>query len=92
MFLSRSLARARIARKERPGFLAAWWPVLFDTFVLVVLGVALWPLVQELITGLSLPLAILVLFAVYFLPVQAVLIVSSLWATRSRWEDKETTA
>jgi hypothetical protein len=92
MILSRSLARSRIARNARPGFMAAWLPVLFDALVLVGLGLAIWPWVQSVVAGLAMPLTIAVLFAVYFVPVQIVLIISSLWATWSRWQDDETTA
>ena len=92
MILSRTLARARIARKERPGILAAWLPVLFDACTLFAAGLAVWPMIAALTADLSVPLTIAILFAVYFVPVQAVLITASLWATRSRWDDTETTA
>jgi len=35
---------------------------------------------------------VLVLTGVYFLPGQAILIVSALWATRSRWQDRDSDA
>ena len=92
MILSRTLARARIARGERPGFLAAWGPVLWDALAYVAAAVLVWPLLRALLDGASVAATVLVLTGVYFLPGQAILIVSALWATRSRWQDRDSDA
>ncbi len=91
MILSRTLAKARIARGERPTWAAAWMPVVFDAAVLIALGVALFGPFQNLTDQANFPLwaTIVALFAVAFIPIQAVLIFSSLWAAKSRFEDRE---
>lgn len=91
MLLSRTLAKARIARGERPGWLAAWGPVGVDAACLaLVLTLAFGPF-QTLTEAWSFPLwaTIVALFAIGFIPIQAVLIFSSLWAAKSRWTDTE---
>ncbi len=88
MILSRTLARGRIARGERPGFLAAWGPVIFDALAFAGAAVLVWPLLRALLDGAPLAVTVLVLTGVYFLPGQAILIVSALWATKSRWQDR----
>ena len=87
MILSRALGRGRVARGERPGWLAAWGPVAVDAaLTLSLAGLVAVTLAGALQTA---PLWLLVaaLFALVFLPVQAVLIVSAMWAARSRWAD-----
>lgn len=91
MILSRTLAKRRIAAGVRPSRGAAWGPVMFDGACLAGLFILLWSPFQALATGLNLPLwaKIAALLAVGFIPVQAVLIISSLWATKSRWTETE---
>ena len=87
MLLSRALGRGRVARGERPGWFAAWGPVAVDAgLTLSLAGLVAVTLASALQTA---PLWLLVaaLFALVFLPVQAVLIVSAMWAARSRWAD-----
>lgn len=91
MILSRTLAKSRIARGVRPGWAAAWGPVMFDAACLaVLLGVLFGPFERATET-LNFPLwaTIVALFALAFIPIQAVLIFSSLWAAKSRFVDDE---
>lgn len=89
MILSRTLAKARIARKERPSWAAAWAPVGFDALCLIGVFALLWGPFQALVSGADAPLWAVIagLFALGFIPTQAVLIFSALWASKSRWTD-----
>ncbi len=89
MLLSRTLARRRIARGDRPGFVAAWAPVLLDAAAILVALVAITPLVSDNFTRNEPPplVVIAIAFAVYFVPSQIVIVLSSLWAAKSRWSD-----
>ena len=90
MIVSRSVAKRRIAAGERPSWLAAWWPVLADgLIVMAVLAVVSVPVMMWMAEAgnLSLGVLIAVFFVVYFLPFQAVLILSTIWAVKSRWQD-----
>lgn len=89
MILSRTLAKRRIARGERPGWFAAWGPVLADAVILLLVFALLWSPLLTLIYVMqaSTGVTILVVFLVYFVPTQVVLILASLWAARSRWRD-----
>lgn len=91
MILSRTLAKARIARGVRPGRVAAWLPVAFDAACLALVFVALWAPFTDLTQTLNFPLwaTIVALLALGFIPIQAVLIFSSLWAAKSRWTDTD---
>ncbi|MCF2871669.1 hypothetical protein L0664_11385 [Octadecabacter sp. G9-8] len=93
MILSRSLAKARIARGERPGWGAAWGPVMFDAACLVFAFVILYRPFQSLVETFNFPAwaTAAALLALGFIPIQAVLIFSSLWASKSRWLDKDST-
>jgi len=89
MLLSRTLAKARIARGERPSFLAAYAPVAFDAACTVFALVMLYRPFQRLVETFDAPVWAIVtaLLALGFIPAQAVLIFSSLWAAKSRWQD-----
>ncbi len=91
MIISRTLARKRIAAGERPSFKAAWLPVAADVLIIALLLAALWNPALTFIYLMQLSLFWLVLFlmAVIYAPLQIVIIVSTIWAVRSRWEDKE---
>lgn len=84
MIVSRLVARRRIAAGQRPGRVAAWSLVLLDAMLLGLVFLLIVPPLLSLANGL-LWLKIVLLFAVVFLPLQAVLIVSALWAAKSRW-------
>ncbi len=92
MIISRLLARRRIAAGERPSFKAAWLPVLADTLIIgVILAWLFLPVVSlTIIMDLSLVWRILVLLVLIYAPLQIVVIISTIWAVRSRWEEKET--
>jgi hypothetical protein len=90
MILSRFLARRRIEAGTRPSFLAAWGLVVVD-FVLVmavVIPVALRILAWAEAGDLATIPAILALLFLFFVPMQVLLILSGLWASRSRWVDE----
>lgn len=92
MILSRTLAKRRIAAGVRPTWGAAWGPVAFDAACLVFAFVLLYRPFQALTETLNFPVwaTIVVLLAVGFIPTQAVLIFSSLWAAKSRFSENET--
>ena len=91
MIVSRLLARKRIAAGIRPSFKAAWLPVAVDVVIIAILLAMLWQpaLTFVYVMELSLPLTIIVLMVVIYAPLQIVIIVSTIWAVRSRWEEKE---
>lgn len=91
MILSRALAKARMARGERPGWLAAWGPVAFDSACLVAAFVIAYRPFQILVERFDAPVWAIVtaLLALGFIPGQAVLIFSSLWAAKSRFQDTD---
>ncbi len=91
MILSRTLAKARIARGARTGWLAAWVPVLIDAALFAGFVILSWGTLMQWIDTLQPSnLATFALFFVlYFVPMQAVLILSSLWAAKSRWQETE---
>jgi len=91
VIISRTLARRRIAAGVRPSFKAAWWPVAADVVIIsLILAILFLPAVTvTMIMALSLFWRILVLMIVIYAPFQIVIIVSTIWAVRSRWEDKE---
>ena len=91
MVLSRTLAKSRIARGERPSWAAAWGPVAFDAACLVFAFVILYRPFQSLTETFNFPVwaTAVALLALGFIPIQAVLIFSSLWASKSRWLDKD---
>ncbi len=91
MILSRTLAKRRIAAGVRPSWGAAWGPVGFDAACLVLAFVLLYRPFQSLTETFNFPVwaTIVALLSLGFIPVQAVLIFSSLWAAKSRWRDIE---
>lgn len=91
MILSRTLAKRRIAAGERPGWFAAWGLVAADA---VILFVALWVVFNWLMQVIyaAQPGPVLtgaILFIGIFVPMQVVLIISAIWAAKSRWQDVE---
>lgn len=89
MIISRLLARKRIAAGVRPSFKAAWLPVAADILIIALLMAALFLPAVTLVMQLSLFWRILALMVVIYAPLQIVIIVSTIWAVRSRWEEKE---
>lgn len=92
MILSRTLAKRRIAVGVRPSWGAAWGPVMFDAACLIFVFVMAYRPFQTLAETFNFPLwaTIAALLALGFIPIQAVLIFSSLWAAKSRWTDTDT--
>ncbi len=93
MIISRIVARRRIAAGVRPSFKAAWLPVAADIVIISVLLASLFlPAVSlTIVMNLTLFWRILALMLVIYAPLQIVIIVSTIWAVRSRWEEKDTT-
>ena len=91
MILSRTLARRRIAAGVRPGWVAAWGPVAVDAACLALVFVLIWQPFRTLAETFNFPLwaVIAALLALGFIPIQGVLILSSLWAAKSRWSETE---
>ncbi|WP_108815622.1 hypothetical protein [Loktanella sp. Alg231-35] len=91
MIISRILARKRIAAGIRPSFKEAWLPVAGDVLIIGVLLAALWQpaLTFIYVMQFSLFVTILILMVLIYAPLQIVIIVSTIWAVRSRWEEKE---
>lgn len=80
------MARGRIAKQVRPSWPAAWLPVLVDAIILLAILFSFFPMIQSAIAerGFGMGVTVFVLFGLYFVPIQVVLIVSSLWAAKSR--------
>lgn len=93
MIISRYLARKRVAAGMRPSFRQAWLPVLADTAAIgLVLSLIFLPVVSAtLVMELSLVWRMVVLFVVIYMPLQIVVIFSTVWAVRSRYEEKDDT-
>ena len=89
MILSRTVAKARIARGDRPGWLAAWGLVLVDFLLVAAYCVGAIFLLYYWAWAYSFGMLEIVAlgFLLVFVPLQAVLIISALWATKSRWQD-----
>jgi hypothetical protein len=91
MVLSWMAGRRRVAAGTRPAWLAAWGLVALDFAAVVLMLAMIWlPVMAFLRTAQPGDgLTVLILFVVYFFPLQLVLITSSIWAARSRWEDRQ---
>jgi len=88
MLISRTLARQRISAAVRPSFFGAWVPVWLDlVLVFAIFGTGWWVLFGS--SDHHLAVIILTGFFLFFLPLQAVVIVSAMWAAKSRWEDAD---
>ena len=91
MILSRTLAKQRMAADVRPSFVGAWGLVLID---LLLVGLLVWltfPLFYQWAT-VNKPnpaTTIGLIFILFFVPTQFFLILSALWAAKSRWVDME---
>lgn len=91
MFISRIVARKRIKAGIRPSFKAAWLPVAADIIIIaLILAMLFLPAVTlTIVMELTLFWRILALMVLIYAPLQIVIIVSTIWAVRSRWEEKE---
>lgn len=91
MILSRTQARKRIAAGKRPSFREAWVLVAAD---IILIGIVLWMVWQPALTFVylmefSLLWTIVFLMLLIYVPLQTVIVISTIWAVRSRWEDKD---
>jgi hypothetical protein len=86
MIISRIVARRRVAAGVRPGWIAAWGLVALDALLLAMVFALVLPPVLGALAGPDW-VVIVVLFVLVFVPLQIVLIVSSMWAAKSRWID-----
>jgi ACR3 family arsenite efflux pump ArsB len=91
MILSRTLAKSRLARGERPSWGAAWGLVIVDFVLFLVYAVLMGMFFFSVQTTAQMPdeTLILALILFFFIPMQVVLILSALWASKSRWLDKD---
>ena len=90
MILSRTIAKQRIAGGEHPKWIAAWLPVVADGAVLFAILYLLFPWVSGLLDGFAMGWVFGFFFLFYFVPIQVVLILSALWAAKSRNTHDET--
>ncbi|WP_296426786.1 hypothetical protein [Yoonia sp.] len=92
MIISRTLARKRIAAGEHPSLREAWGPVVIDIIIIAVVLAAIWQPALMFVYVMQLPLFVTILFlmVLIYAPLQIVIIVSTIWAVRSRWEEKGT--
>ena len=84
MILSRTIAKHRIAGGEHPKWIAAWLPVLADGAILFTVLYAMFPFVSGALSNFAVGWIFAAFFLLYFVPIQVVLILSALWAARSR--------
>ncbi|PUB18449.1 hypothetical protein [Yoonia sediminilitoris] len=91
MLISRTLARRRINAGRPTSRKQAWIPVALDTaLIVIVLALALQPaLFFVYYMQLSLFWLALFFFILFFLPAQIVIVISTIWAVRSRWIDQD---
>ncbi len=87
MILSRTFARRRIAAGERPGWFAAWGLVAVDAILFFVIAGISAPYIVGGLADANGGWVYVALFALYFIPMQGILIISALWAAKSRWDD-----
>ena len=91
MILSRTLARRRLAAGRQPTFLMAWGPVAADIAMIALLLAMLWQPILTAVYVADLPLAgtIAVLFFTIYLPFHIVVVISTIWAVKSRWIEED---
>jgi len=87
MILSRTIARSRIAAGKTPSWSGAWGLVAVDAIVFFTLAGLSAPYIVGGLADSRGAWVYIALFAVYFIPMQGVLIISALWAAKSRWVD-----
>ena len=90
MFLSRTFARRRIAVSDTPSWFAAWGLVVGDAILFFTIAGLSAPHIVGGLAQTQGAWVYIALFAIYFVPMQGVLIISALWAAKSRWIDDAT--
>ncbi|SMY08127.1 hypothetical protein [Flavimaricola marinus] len=90
MVTSWLIGRGRVASGVRPSWLAAWGLVAFDfAALLAVFALIFPPLMSYVYAAQPGALAtVAIMFMVFFVPMQLVLITASIWASKSRWQDR----
>lgn len=75
----------------RPSFVGAWGLVLADAALLALAFFLLYRPFNAAMTALEIPtfMIVMALVLLVFIPMQAVLITSALWAAKSRWVDTD---
>lgn len=89
MLVSRTLARKNIAAGVRPTWLGAWGPVIADAVLFFGIAGFSAPFIVGGLADEKGAWVYVALFAIYFIPMQLVLITSAMWAARSRWSEDE---
>lgn len=89
MVASWLIGRGRAATDQRPSWLAAWGLVAFDFAALLAVFVLIFPPLMAFVyaTQPGTLVTVAIMFVVFFVPMQVVLITSSIWASKSRWQD-----
>ena len=90
MILSRTFARRRIAVSDTPSWFAAWGLVVGDAILFFTIAGPSAPYIVGGMAQTQGAWVYIALFAIYFVPMQGVLIISALWAAKSRWIDDAT--
>ncbi len=91
MILSRTFARRRLAAGQQPTFLKAWGLVAADIAMIALVLALLWQpiLTAVYVAGLPLVGTIFVLFFTIYLPFHIVVVISTIWAVKSRWIEED---
>lgn len=87
MILSRLIARRRVAAGTCPSWFEAWSLVMLDAVLFFCIAGLSAPLIVGGLAASKGAWVYAALFAIYFIPMQIVLITSAMWATKSRWSD-----
>ena len=88
MILSRTIARRRVAAGTRPSWFEAWGLVMFDAVLFFCIAGLYAPMIVGGLAASKGARVYVALFAIYFIPMQIVLIISAMWAAKSRWSDE----
>lgn len=91
MIISRMIGKQRIALSERPSWIGAWGLVALDLLVTTIVFGALAVVIITWAEGdrITNGQAMAGLFFLCFVPTQVLLIISAIWAAKSRWEEAE---
>ena len=88
MILSRTIARRRVAAGTRPSWFEAWGLVMFDAVLFFCIAGLSAPMIVGGLAASKGAWVYVALFTIYFIPMQIVLIISAMWAAKSRWSDE----
>lgn len=88
MILSRTIARRRMAAGATPSWFEAWGLVMADAVLFFGIAGFSAPFIVGGLADSQGAWVYAALFAIYFIPMQIVLITSAMWAAQSRWVDE----